>query len=444
MAAGTTGRLLVVDDSLDTTELLRRHLAARGYDVLTAPDVAQAVRLLEHQPVDLVITDLKMPGASGLELVRHVKDHLRETQVIMITGYPSIEGAVQAVKLGAEEYLSKPFTQDELFAAVSRALERVERAELLPRPTGGPVPNPLGLVADSEPMRRVLAAVAEAAAEAGAVLVTGESGTGKELLARAVHHGSPRAGAPFVVVDCGLPEALLEQQLFGALPAVRSDPAILAARLLEVVRGGTLLLRECPDLPIGLQEQLLHALDAADRSGAGRAPGEGYRLMATSDRDLDALTDAGSFRPELSARLGARTIAVPPLRQRGDDIVALVQRFLVRFARERGMVAPRLSDPAVELLKRYPWPGNIAEMRNRIQQLVATTTAGVVGPSDLPASLRSGAGGATDPTRSLAEVEAVHVRTVLASVAGNKTRAAEILGINRKTLREKLRQLGDA
>jgi DNA-binding NtrC family response regulator len=167
-------------------------------------------------------------------------------------------------------------------------------------------------------------------------------------------------------------------------------------------------------------------------------------LFATSDRDLHVLTDAGSFRPELSARLGARTIAVPPLRERGDDIVTLVQRFLLRFARERGVVAPRLSDPAVELLKRYPWPGNIAEMRNRIQQLVVTTKGGVVGPMDLPASLRAGAGGETDPTRSLAEVEAAHVRTVLASVAGNKTKAAEILGINRKTLREKLGQSGEA
>lgn len=442
MSSELRGRLLVVDDSADTTEVLNRQLTARGLEVLTARDVAQAVRLLEREPIDLVITDLKMPGASGLELVRHVREHLPRTQVIMITGYPSIETAVQAVKLGAEEYLPKPFTQEELLAAVGQALARVERQGTTPRPAAAP-PNPLGLVADCESMRRVLAAVAAAARGMDAVLISGESGTGKELLARAIHHAGPRADAPLLIVDCGLPEPVIARQLFGAPAAANAGAAVLAARLREAAPGGTLLLRECPDLPVGVQEMLLLALEALDRSAGGRDVPPGPRLLATSDRDLRALTDAGSFRPELNRKLGAQTIEVPPLRERGEDIVALAQRFLLRFARERGVVAPRLSDAAVALLKSYPWPGNIAEMRNRIQQLVAEAAGDVIRPLDLPASLRAAAGGDTDPTSSLAEVERAHVRTVLASVGGNKTKAAKILGINRKTLRDKLAQFGD-
>ena len=437
-AAESKGRLLVVDDSLDTRDLLRRQLAEQGYEVLSAPDVAQALGVLGIEPVDLVITDLKMPGASGLELVRHVRECLRQTQVIVVTGYPSIEGAVEAVKRGAEEYLSKPFTREELFAAVGRAMAKARHASPGAQPAGWP-PNPLGLVADSEAMQRALDEAAKVAAVRTAVLITGESGTGKELLARVIHQASPRGLAPFVVVDCGLPEELLERQLFGALPDTSRETAVLEARLLDVVRGGTLFLRDVSELPVGTQAALLRVLESLEQAGRPQPTAVDLRVIAASDRDLRALVAHGAFLEDLLVRLGANTIAVPPLRERGDDVVFLAQRFLSTFARDRGKPVPRLSDAAVGILKSYPWPGNIGELRNRIQQLVLTTTAPVVGPSELPDSVRYGASGTTDLTRSLADLEAIHIRAVLASVAGNKTKAAEILGVNRKTLRKKLR-----
>jgi DNA-binding NtrC family response regulator len=442
MTGGSTkNRLLVVDDSHDTRELLQRNLSSQGYEVVTAGDVKTALRILESAQVDLVITDLKMPGASGLQLVQHVKEHVKGTAVIMITGYPSVEGAVAAVKSGAEEYLTKPFTQQELFAVVgrvmaTRGLPKAGRVQHTRQ-----IANPLGIVGESKAMREVLDAVSRAAATANPVLITGERGTGTPLLARAIHYTSPRAAAPFVVVHCGgVPEEILERQLFGEAAETSAAGTESRAGFLLLAGDGTLFLHDISELPYGIQARLVRALEenAFRAVGSTRAHTIAFRLIAASHRDLRPLVGRGLFRDDLFLRLSATTIAVPAVRERGNDALLLAEHFLRRFASELGRPVPSFSPRAVEAVTRYSWPGNVAELQNCIQQLVSTTSTGIIDVSALPEPMRYWLRATPGVNRSLAEVEADYIRNVLASVGGNKTRAAEILGINRKTLREKL------
>jgi DNA-binding NtrC family response regulator len=435
-------RLLVVDDSPDTRELIQRNLSSQGYEVLTAGGVAEAMEILRHAQVDLVITDLKMPRTSGLELVRHVRDALKDTEVIAITGYPSVEGAVAAVKLGAEEYLTKPFTQEELFAAVRHAIEKAGIAAASRGVVDGQMPTPLGIVGESESMQKVIKAVSRAAAATTSVLVTGENGTGKRLVAHAIHRASARAGARFVVVDCGgVSEDLVEKQLLGEASdtSARGDRAV---GFYQFAEGGTLFLRDVSELPRGIQDSLLRVLE--DKTfcpvGSTRSLPAGFRLIAASRRDLRPLVSTSAFREDLFVRLSINSIAVPPLRERGDDVVLLAAHFAERFARDVGRPVPRFSADALEAIKGYSWPGNVGELQDCIERLVLTTNGGAIEVSDLPDAIRHSTRGTAARTRSLHEMEGDYIRMVLASVAGNKTRAAEILGINRKTLREKLRE----
>jgi DNA-binding NtrC family response regulator len=418
-------RLLVVDDSADTRELLQRNLSSQGYEVLTAGGVAEALDLLASVRVNLVITDLKMPGASGLELVRHVKETLKDTDVITITGYPSVESAVTAVKLGAEEYLTKPFTQDELFAAVRHAIDRAGGSAASDDRAAGPRAGRFGIVGTSDSMQRVMTSVTRAAAASTPVLLLGEYGTGRQLIARAIHCASARASAPFLALGCtGLSEQVLEKPGPG-----RSDAAAggSIAGVFQLVERGTLFIGDVSDLPPGAQGSLLRALD--DRS---------FRLVGASHRDLRPLVRAGAFREDLFVRLGIDTIVVPPLRDRSDDVLLLAEYFAARFASDAGLPAPGFSPEAATAMKEYSWPGNVAELRQLVEALVLANT-GTIEVSDLPDYVRRGTRGGR-PVATLRELEDEHIRTVLASVAGNKTRAAEILGINRKTLREKLRE----
>ncbi len=425
MSGNPARRLLVVDDSADTRELLHRNLSSQGYEVLTAGSVGEALDVLASVSVDLVITDLKMPGTSGLELVRHVRDTLKGTDVITITGYPSVEGAVAAVKLGAEEYLTKPFTQDELFAAVRHAIDRAGGGSAPDSQPAGPVPGRFGIVGQSDSMQRVMTTVARAAAANTPVLLLGEYGTGKQMIARAIHDAGARASAPFLTLSCaGLSEQTIEKQLLGRSDVAAGGPV---AGLCQLVGRGTLFIRDVSDLPPGVQTGLLRGLDE-----------RGFRLIGASHRDLRPLVRAGVFREDLFVRLGIDTIVLPPLRDRGDDVLLLARHFAARFARATGLPAPGFSPAAATAMKEYCWPGNVAELRQLVEALVLANTA-TIEVSDLPDHVRCGLRG-TGPVPTLRELEDAHIRAVLASVAGNKTRAAEILGINRKTLREKLRE----
>jgi len=435
--------ILVVDDAPATVEVLERNLRAQGYTVLTASGVADALRITETAPVDLVITDLKMPLVSGLDLVRHVHENLRDTEVIMITGYPTIAGAVAAVKIGAEEYLSKPFTDAELLAAVERALAKL-RARRLSSPRGARAASaPSGLIGESAPMRRVFRAISKAARASATVLLSGESGTGKELVARAIHYASPRCAAPFVPVNCGgIPEALLESELFGYVKGAFTGATESRAGFFQTADGGTIFLDEISETSLNMQVKLLRVVE--DRQvymvGSSRAREVDVRIVASTNKNLPALIKAGLFREDLYYRLHVVSIALPPLRERGDDILLLTRYFAEKFAKELGRPVPQFSDETLHVLKDvYPWPGNVRELQNAVHSLVLMVEGERIELTDLPRSMRFSAPRQPDLTRTLAEMEAEYIRNVLASVRGNKSKAADILGIDRKTLREKLK-----
>ncbi|MEO0085626.1 MAG: sigma-54 dependent transcriptional regulator [candidate division WOR-3 bacterium] len=438
--------LLVVDDAPATLEVIERNLAGAGFRVFTAGSVADALRVLESAPVDLVITDLKMPGASGLELVRHVRENLRDTEVMMITGFASVESAVDAVKAGAEEYLAKPFTGDELLAAVERVLEKLHI-----RRAGQAETEPAlavhGIIGDSEPMRRVRAAVARAAKATATVLITGESGTGKELVARAIHYSSARAAAPFVPVNCGgIPEGLLESELFGYVRGAFTGAGETRAGFFQTAEGGTIFLDEVSETSPSMQVKLLRVLQDHEvcMVGDSRPRKVDVRIVAATNKDLLQLVQKGVFREDLFFRLNVVTLVVPPLRERGNDVLLLARHFAAKFAREYGRPVPEFTDKALAALCNYDWPGNVRELENLIQRLLVMAETQTIDVPDLPAHMRYSAARRAGLNRTLAEVEAEHIRLVLASVNGNKTRAAEILGIDRKTLREKLKQAGSA
>jgi len=435
-------RILVVDDSPDTLEVLQRNLESKGYSVLTALGAVEAIKFLESVSIDLVITDLKMPEVDGLSLVRHIHENYKNTEVMMITGYPSIEGAVEAVKTGAEEYLAKPFTDEELFTAVQRVLEKLHMRKVVEK---SPQPSPAswqGLISESEPMRKVLVAIDKAASSSATILITGESGTGKELVARAIHYKSPRVSAPFVPINCGgIPESLLESELFGYVKGAFTGAVETRAGFFQTAEGGTIFLDEISETSLTMQVKLLRVLQDKEvfLVGARQPQKVDIRIIAATNKDLLTLVKKDEFREDLYYRLNVIAIDIPPLREREDDILLLVKHFSKKFAKEFEKAIPHFSEEALQILKSYDWPGNVRELENIIQRLIIMTEGDLIDIPDLPSLMRFSALRGVSPNRTLAEVEVSHIHSVLASVDGNKTRAAQILGITRKTLREKLK-----
>jgi DNA-binding NtrC family response regulator len=437
--------ILVVDDSPNTLELLQRNLLSQGYRVFTAPGVVEAIRILEAAPIDLVITDIKMPKISGLDLVRHVRENYADAEVVVITGYATIEGAVEAVKTGAEEYLAKPFTDDELFAAVARALDKLNTRRAARAQSQQSLPAPRGIIGDSEAMQKVFNAISKAASTTATVLITGESGTGKELVARAIHYGSARASAPFVAVNCGgIPESLLESELFGHVKGAFTGATATRTGFFQTAHGGTIFLDEISETSLAMQVKLLRVLQEKEvyLVGSSQPQKVDVRIVASTNKDLLGLVKKGSLREDLYYRLNVLPIYLPPLRDRDDDVLLLIHHFAAKFAKEFGKPAPKFSEQALQALRNYYWPGNVRELENVMQRLVVMSEDEIIEVSDLPMHMHFSAVREAGLHRTLAEVEAEYIRHVLASVDGNKTRAAEILGIDRKTLREKLKQQG--
>ncbi len=437
------GRILAVDDTPSTLEMLQRNLVSQGYQVFTAPGMAAAIRMIEGTPVDLVITDLKMPGASGMDLIRHIHENFKDMEVMMITGYPTIEGAVTAVKSGAEDFLAKPFTDEELFSAVQRAFEKLQRRRAAHATAFHTPHSPQGLMGESEAMQRLTHAIAKAATTAATVLITGESGTGKELVARAIHYSSTRATAAFVPVNCGaIPEALQESELFGYVKGAFTGATETRNGFFQTADGGSIFLDEISETSPSMQVKLLRVLQDKEVRKVGSTTSQKVdaRILAATNKDLQALVKKEIFREDLFYRLNVITIAVPPLRERDDDIFLLANYFVRKFAKESGQTPPRFSDAALQTLRSYYWPGNVRELENLMQRLVVVLDEEVIEVADLPTHMHFSARRGQGLARTLAEVEIEHIRNVLASVDGNKTRAAEILGIDRKTLREKLKQ----
>jgi len=436
--------ILIVDDTPDTLEALQRNLASQGYRVFTAPGALEAIKILESTPIDLVITDFKMPKVSGLDLTRHIHENFKDTEVIMITGYASVEGAVQAIKTGAQEYLVKPFTDREFFSAVQEALDKLRerRAAQTQSPKMPLIAH--GLIGESEEMQRIFESITKASSTSATLLITGESGTGKELVARAVHYNSSRASAPFVPINCGgIPEGLLESELFGYVKGAFTGATATRAGFFQTAEGGSILLDEISETSLQMQVKLLRVLQNKEicMVGSRRLQKVDVRILASTNKDLFGRMKKGVFREDLFYRLNVITINIPPLRERVDDILLLTHHFATKFAKEFGKPIPRFSDSALQVLKTYYWPGNIRELENVIQRLIVMTEEDIIDVPDLPSLMRFSALQGIGYNRTLAQVEAEYIRNVLASVDGNKTKAAKILAIDRKTLREKLKKI---
>lgn len=435
-------RILVVDDSVSTLKVLERNLVSQGYVVNTSQSVSNAIDLLESTSVDLVVTDLRMPKVGGLDLIRHIRGHFPDTGVIMITGFASIGSAVSAIQQGAEDYLAKPFTDEELLAAVRDALQKVHARRAANVSSVEVIAPPQGMIGESPEMRRVYDLISRAASTDATVLISGESGTGKELVARAIHYQSRRASVSFVIVNCaGIPEGLVESELFGHVKGAFTSATGNRTGLFLSADGGSIFLDEIGELAPATQAKLLRVLQEREVQivGADRPRKVDVRVIAATNKDLGAMVARGAFREDLFYRLHVVTIDLPALRERGDDVLLLTRHFLARLAAQAGRPVPTLTDRAIEALRAYSWPGNVRELQNLIQRLIVMGDGDDIDATALPLAMRFTVPREQGLNRTLDDIEREHIEAVLATVGGNKTRAAEVLGIDRKTLREKVK-----
>jgi DNA-binding NtrC family response regulator len=448
------GRILVVDDEPEMVENCTRLLRRAGYRVLPTTDPERALTLLESERPDLLLTDVKMPGMDGLELMRRAHDLDPALPVIVVTAFASIESAVAAIKAGAFDYLPKTFSMDELTVGVERALRQralgVENLNLRAQLAAA-----LGLenvIGRSPAMAQVFELVKKAARSEANILILGESGTGKELIARAVHANSPRVAHPFVPVDCAsLPENLLESELFGHekgafTGAVRTKPG-----LMEIAAGGTLFLDEIGELPLGLQSKLLRALQERQirRVGGTGLVDVNVRVVSATNRNVREAITAGTFREELYYRINVIEIRLPPLRERTGDVRLLVHAFLKRYGQGRVTACDETTMGALEA---YRWPGNVRELQNVVERACALADGHTITPDDLPDHVRDGGQGSGPaelagdarlaagslPLKDAKEqwmgvLEASYLRQLLERHGGNISAAAKDAGIDRKT-----------
>lgn len=436
-------KILIVDDSLTTLEVIKRNLLLKGYQVFSSTNVSEAIKILESTKIDLVITDLKMPKISGLDLIRYVKENYKDSEVIMITGYPTIEGAIKAVKIGAEDYLSKPFTDEELHSTVQRALEKLHTRRSSTQKSNID-PSPLGIIGKSKPMQEIFKTIEKAASTSYTVLITGESGTGKELVARSIHYHSDRSSAPFIPVNCSaIPETLLESELFGYIKGAFTGANESRAGFFQTADGGTIFLDEIGDTALAMQAKLLRILQNKEVSmvGSSKPRKVDVRVLAATNKDILKMVNRQLFREDLYYRLNVININVPPLRERSDDILLLTNHLLRKFSLELGKPLQCFSDRALTILKSYSWPGNIRELENLIQRLTLMVESEVIDVPDLPAYMRYNICNGSPGLKTLEEIQNQHILFVMESVDNNQSQAAKILGINRKTLREKLKKI---
>lgn len=433
------GSILVVDDSEETVELIRRNLESTGFNVYTATNVQTAIRSLEMHALDLLITDLKMPDGNGLEIVRHASENYKDLGILVITGFPSIQGAVESIRIGAEEYLVKPFTDKELFDSVHRVLARLPHKKVKTIPNT--VPN-FGIMGESERMTEVFKAIAKAKTTNATVLISGESGTGKELVARAVHYGGQSSNAPFVPVNCGgIPDALLESELFGYVKGAFTGATETRAGFFQTADGGTIFLDEIGNTSLAMQAKLLRVLQEKEfyMVGSKRQQKVNVRIVAATNVNLLQLVKSGKFREDLYYRLNIIAIDLPALRDREQDVDLLTDFFLAKYGDELKKTV-RLSAKARQAFHRYAWPGNVRELQNLLHRLVIFAEGDVIDMPDLPETFRFSAHRAKSGNRTLAEIEREHILQTLSVHQHNISRTAEALGIDRKTLREKIKR----
>jgi DNA-binding NtrC family response regulator len=443
----TTGTVLIVDDEVTARELCSEVAREAGLRVRTTGTTELALEILEQAPIDIVVTDLKVPQLGGLELLRRIRAAYPHIAVVVLTQYGTIETAVEAMRAGAADYVTKPFHVEELRSKLERLLHAVEmdhenrvlREQLRSRPGFG------GLIGLSPRMQKVYKLIEKVSQHSYPVLVLGESGTGKELVARSIHFSGPRRSGPFVPVDCSaLVPTLIESELFGYVKGAFTGALRSKVGLLEAADGGTLFLDEIADLPFDLQAKLLRALQEREIRpvGSNDRVRINVRVIAATNRDLEAAIRSGSFRQDLYFRLNVVQIKLPPLRERKSDIPLLVNHFLEKFSDPERPVRS-ISEDAMARLMAYDWPGNVRELENAIERALALGSGPVLQLADLPSNLHSSSSDrlpASDELLPLEELERRAIFRALRETGGDKLAAARLLGIGKTTLYRKLKQ----
>ncbi len=436
-------RILVVDDEAIVVESLADWFKQDGYEVGTARSGKEALRAIAEHDYDIALLDIKMPGMDGLELQAKIAAQKPDLTMIIMTAYASVDSAVNALKAGAYDYVTKPFDPEDLSILVRRASEhrslQAENTRL--KESIDAIAPPTSIVGKSPEMLRVLELIRSVAATDATALIKGESGTGKELVARAIHAQSARRYNPMVVVNCGaLTESLLESELFGHEKGAFTGAQYRHKGKFELADGGTIFLDEIADIGPHVQVDLLRVLEdkAITRVGGSAPIPVSFRVVAATNKDLEALVESGKFRDDLYWRINVFTIELPPLRRRKSDIPLLVEHFLAQFARAMNRPPMELSEEAMETVAAYDWPGNVRELQNAIERAVVVGKPPIINRSDLPARVSSEEG--QRGVDSLAEVERHHITAVLEAQGWNISKSAEILGIDRGTLYNKIKK----
>jgi two-component system, NtrC family, response regulator HydG len=443
-------KILVVDDEPSVTSSLRLILGEAGYEVLTAQSFADSANLLKRTEVDLVITDLRLSDASGIDLITHVKANTPDVEVILMTGYGSIDVTIEAIKAGAYYYLEKPYTPDRLFALVDRALQlsalRHEN-ETLKRTLAGDSET-FGMIGRDSKMCQIFETIRTAAPSDASVLIEGESGTGKELIASAFHTQSQRAAGPFIRINCAaIPHELIESELFGYKKGAFTGADRDKRGLIEAANNGTLLLDEIAEMPTHLQSKLLRVLQERRlrRLGDEREIDVNFRLVSATNRNTTALLDESLLRKDLYFRISTIKLKVPPLRERLDDVPLIAGRFLKRFNEQYGKRIQDISPDTVMRLVRYDWPGNIRQLESVIERAVLFCSGRELLPSCLPEEFQTRVTSAAfviPPLLPMAEIEREAIMQTLERTSGNVKKSAQILRFPRPTFYRKLKKLG--
>ncbi|SFW76831.1 DNA-binding transcriptional response regulator, NtrC family, contains REC, AAA-type ATPase, and a Fis-type DNA-binding domains [Sinomicrobium oceani] len=433
--------ILIVDDDIHILELVQRHLQAMDYHTYKAVSVKEAVSILRDAPVDLLVTDLRMPGVDGFELIQYASEHYPDMPILVVTGYISTENAWNIGKSGVVDYLIKPFTKEELRAAVSKSLENIKGDKGREEKGKGQDELAYGeLIGKSEGLEKVKDIIGRVRDNRATILIQGESGTGKELVARAIHYSGKFSREPFVAVNCGaIPESLLESELFGYEKGAFTGAGENRLGFFQAAHQGTIFLDEIGDASFQVQNGLLRVLQEKEvtRVGARKAQKIEVRVIAATNSNLKELVRQKKFREDLYYRLTVVEIDVPPLRKRKSDIPLLVEKYLQKYGVEYKDRLLAVAPDAMDVLLRYDWPGNIRELENIIQRAVIMCDTRVE-LKDIPENLKYNIDFPQDVFVPLAQMEKEYIRRVLRAVDDNKTKASEILGIDRKTLRSKL------
>jgi two-component system response regulator HydG len=441
--------LLVVDDEASNLESLERIFAREGLAVLTAKDGRDALEVVRKRRVDVLLTDLMMPGICGVDLLKAVQQLSPETETVVMTAYGTVEAAVEAMREGAYDFITKPLKRAHVVRVVAKALEKqslIVENKTLKAQLEATRRRPI--VGQSLAMRRTLEVVQQAAPSMATVLLLGESGTGKELLARQLHEASPRAGRPFIPVNCAaIPEGILEGELFGYEKGAFTGAVTRRDGRFALADGGTLFLDEIGEIPLSVQVKLLRVLQEGEieRLG-GKAQKIDIRLVAATNKDLRKAVAEGTFREDLYYRLNVIAVHVPPLRDRRDDVPLLVDHFLARFREKNGKAVAGCTRAALDVLVEYDWPGNVRELENAIERAVVLTKSSAVDVEDLPREVRGAPPVAAGSTRALtfeigtplADIELRVIHETLRHTKGDKRLAAQLLGIATRTIYRKL------